>query len=148
MFHNLSKNVFVQMVQPPIADLTSAAVVPASGSFIDVSQYDYFAFVLMVGATDRTAQKIQIQQATAVDGTPKDILGAVNTALGASDDNKMVMVSCRTAALDTENGYRYVTALPTWTGGTAGCGAILFLGWRARDLPVSTTNSFAEVVTV
>ncbi len=145
--HDIDKHVYMQMVQPPVADLTSGTAVPAT--YIDVSEFDYFGFVLMVGATDRTAQKIQVRQATANDGTgAKDVSGAVNTALGATDDNKFVLVTCRAAALDTANGFRYVAALPTWTGGTAGLGAILFFGWRARNVPVSQPAAFAEVIRV
>lgn len=145
--HDIDKTLFMQMVQAPVADLTSGTAVPAT--YIDVSGYAWFAFLLMVGATDRTAQKIQVVQATASDGTgSKNITDAVTTALGATDDNKMVMVVVKATSLDINNSFRYVAVTPTWTGGNAGLGAILFMGYRPREIPVTQPAAFAEVVRV
>ena len=145
--HELDKVVYEQIVQAPIADLPNGSTLPAT--YIDVSEYDYFAFDMILGATDRTNTKIQVVQATDNAGTgSKDIRGAVNTALGATDDNKMVRVQCRASALDTANGFRYVAVTITNTGGTAAMGTILFRGWRARNLPVTQPAAFAEIVRV
>jgi hypothetical protein len=145
--HELDKMVFEQIVQPPIADVPDGSTLPAT--YIDVSEYDYFAFDLILGATDRTNTKIQVVQATDSAGTgSKNVSGAVNTAFGATSDNKMARVECRASALDTANGFRYVAVTITNTGGAAALGAIMFKGWRARNLPVTQPAAFAEIVRV
>ncbi len=131
-FHDIDKNIFFQLVQPPQATFATG-VVPAT--WIDVSQYDYFAFVYAVGAGfNRTTYAGQVRQGTSSAGAgAKDLTGALTTLPSAA--NKMEAVVCRTSALDTNNGFRYVALSHTSAGGTVDVGAVFFLAWRARGLP-------------
>jgi len=54
----------------------AVASYPASGAFIDVSQYERFAFLVQAGVLD-SAITCQVQQAATINGALKDITGAV-----------------------------------------------------------------------
>ncbi|HZU86593.1 MAG TPA: hypothetical protein VFF78_03850 [Anaerolineaceae bacterium] len=115
-------------------DALSVAKYPASGYFIDVSNYERFAFLVAAGALD-TATTVKVQQATAVNGTPKDITGATITIADTGDD-KWYLIEVETNKLDINNDYRYVTldvAGPTGND----YGAILFLGFNPGSMPVT-----------
>lgn len=139
MFHNLFKEVFMQMALPPAADLGST-ISPAT--YIDMSQYDRGAFVLLVGATDRTTQTIQLLQATSSAGAgSKNVTNVINTTLGATDDNKYAIIEFGADQLDLAGGFRYVAVQPAVAGGTAAAAAVLFFGWRARTDSVGAPPS-------
>lgn len=136
-YKDIDKEVNFQLVQPPKATV-GAVTVPAT--YIDVSLYDWFAFILAVGAAfDRTTYTMQVVQATAAAGTgSKNLTGALSTTPTAA--NKMEGVVCRAQALDTANGFRYVAVTTASAGGTTDVGTIWFLGWRGRYLAVSQTD--------
>lgn len=145
--HDIDKWVYEQVVQPPIADLPTGSTLPAT--YIDVSEYDWFEFTMYLGATDRTNTNIQVVQATAGAGTgSKNVSGATFTQFGATDDNKFGKIVVRAAALDTAGGFRYVACTITNSGGSAGLGAIVFRGYRARNIPVTQPAALAQVVRV
>lgn len=135
--HDFDKNVFFQMVKPPTSVIATATL-PAT--YIDVSEYDYFAFVTMVGSTfDRTTYTQQLVQATSAAGAgKKNVTGALTPTPSAA--SKMVAIVARGSALDTANNFRYVAVDHTSSGGSADVGAILFIGWRARRLPVTQSD--------
>lgn len=114
---------------------------PASGSFIDVSQYERFAFVIKAG-TLTSALTCTVQEATAVNGTPASITGAVQV-VGATDDNEMFMIEVETRKL-TKTGYRYVTLDVAGAAGGDDFLDIIFLGINPEEKPVTqpaTTNT-------
>ena len=144
-FVTLSQNIVIQNVIPPVSGV--GVTTQPAGAYIDVSQYDAFAFLCIIGNTDRTTQTIQVVQATAAAGTgSKSITGAVNTTLGATDDNKWIIVEMTTDQLDINNNFRYVAVTPTFSGGTVDVGCILFIGFRPRNLPITAPAAQVAVV--
>lgn len=128
MFHNLFKEVFVQQALPPTTDL-GAAIVP--GTYIDMSQWDRGAFMILMGTSTRTTATVQVVQATSSAGAgSKNVTNAVNTTTPTS--NQVAIVEFKDAMLDLANGFRYVAVQCAAAGGAASPAAVLFFGWRAR----------------
>ncbi len=114
---------------------------PASGSYIDTKGLHRFGFLILAGAI-AAEQTFQVEQATTVSGTPKDITGAVQV-IATNGDNKLYIIEVDTAKLDINNGYRYVTLKNTGGGAGDYCSVIFFaIGER---VPV-TVNDLAAVV--
>lgn len=108
---------------------------PASASYIDVSDFERFVFVLKAGALD-SALTCKVQQATAANGTPKDVTGATIT-IGATDDNKVGLIEVETRRLDVDNDYRFVTLDVAGQATSDDYLAILFLGVNPGSAPVT-----------
>lgn len=112
---------------------------PASGSYLDVSDYERFAFLVVAGGSD-TALVCQVQQATAVNGTPKDVTGAVQT-ISATGDGTIYCIEVETRRLDINNGYRYVTLDVSGQAGSNDTLAIIFAGVNPGVAPVTQTHT-------
>lgn len=119
---------------------------PASGSFIDVKDYQKFVFLIVAGTLD-SALTVKVQQATAANGTPKDITGATTT-IAATDDNKWHSIEVDVAALDINNGYRYVTLDVAGAAGGNDYIAAVFLGLIPGVQPVAQNASYVAAVVV
>ena len=118
---------------------------PASASFIDVSGYAWFAFGIRAGTLD-SALTCQVEQATANDGTPKDVTGAVDI-VGATDDNDYLWIEVQSAQLDLDGGYRYVTLDITGAAGGNDYLDVIFYGLHAKEMPITRhANTQAPVV--
>jgi hypothetical protein len=137
---------FVEQVKVQGCNAMSTAIAdgkfPASASFIDVADFERFAFVVKAGALD-SALTLQVEQATAANGTPKDVDGATLT-IGTGDDNDTYVIEVETRKLDIANDYRYVTLDVTGQAGSDDFAAILFLGMNPGSAPVTqpaTTNT-------
>lgn len=142
MFHNLPKEVYFQQALAPATDL-GAAIVPAT--YIDVTQFERFGFVVLMGTSNRTTATIQIVQATAAAGTgSKNVTGAVNTTTPTT--GQWAVVDCSADQLDINNGFRYVAVQCAVAGGTAGAAAVLFYGVRPRNESVTPDANLAQVV--
>lgn len=136
----LAENVYMEVVKVP--GTITTGTLPAS--YIDVSQFEWFAFMMILGATDGT-HDMQVVQATAAAGTSsKVITGAAITQLSGTDDNKYAIVQVRTDRLDGANGFKFVSQTATIGGTTSAC--ILFFGWRGDTVPVSQPANFVEKV--
>lgn len=105
----------------------AASSYPASGSFIDVSKFKRFAFLIQVGALT-SAVTAKVQQAAAVNGALKDIAGATVT-IPDTGDSKWYLIEVQTDHLDINNDYHYVTLTLTGPAGLDDFGAITFLGF-------------------
>lgn len=112
----------------------AAGAYPASGSYIDVSKYERFAFLVQAGVTAH-AQTWQVQQATANNGTLKDVTNAV-VSVAADGDSKWYLIEVQTAELDINNSYKYVTLLNA-SGTTGDYAAVTFLGLNPGYAPVT-----------
>lgn len=122
----------------------AVAKYPASGSFIDVREYKRFGFLIGKGALD-TATTFQVEQATAINGTPKDVADAVHIAAGDSDD-KFAIIEVDGAKLDINNDYHFVTLDVTGpTGNDYSC--IWFFGF-GKKVPVTNGSDEDELVAV
>ncbi len=121
----------------------AAANYPLSTAYIDVSAFERFGFLIQVGATD-SVLGFQVKQDTSATETAniKNIAGAV-VAPGAGDDNTDFFIEVGTDQLDTVNGFKYVTLAAI--GGTGNdYASITFVGWAARDKPVTQPATFTS----
>ena len=145
--HTLGDNLYFQPIIAPVSALGST--IQPAGAYIDMSPFDWGAFILMVGVTDRTLTTIQVVQATAAAGTgSKNVSGAINPTFAATDDGKIAIVTFRTADLDINNSFRYVAVTPAATGGTGDLGAILFMAGRARNLAPTQPSTVLNITNV
>jgi hypothetical protein len=121
---------------------------PASASFIDVSEFTHFAFLIRAGTLD-SALTCQVEQDTSATQTAgiKDVTGAV-VIVGTGDDNEIVSVEVEAARLDIANNFRYVTLDVTGAAGGNDYLDILFLGWDARRMPVTQPAAYSQAVVV
>jgi hypothetical protein len=147
VMRRFTENVFLQQVKV-IAALVDGTF-PAS--YIPVAEYERFAFLISVGATDDTAVTAQVVQATAAAGTgSKVITGAAitGTLLAGTNDNKWAMIEVESRRLDIANNFSHVAITLGGTGGTDTTMACFFIGWRARTLPPTFGADKAEIVYV
>lgn len=142
MFHNLPKEVYLQQALAPTTDLGST-IVPAT--YIDVTQFERFGFIVFMGTSNRTTATIQVVQATAAAGTgSKNVSGAVNSTTPTT--GQWAVVECSADQLDINNGFRYVAVQPAVAGGTAGAASVLFYGMRPRTESVTPDTNLAQIV--
>lgn len=137
---------FVEQVRVQGCNNMSTAIVdgkfPASTAFIDVADFERFAFLVKVGATT-SALTVKVQQATAANGTPKDVAGATAT-IAATDDDDTFVIEVETRELDLNLGHRFVTLDVAGAAGGDDFLAIVFLGINPGSAPVTqpaTTNT-------
>lgn len=131
---NFFKSVKTHVISGGKTALTDATLYPTSGNFLDVAGFDHVAILFymdLVATPDFT-----VQQATAVNGTPKDIAGAAKTDIVTGDDGKWFSIEFPVSALDVANGYRYITVLVAAGSGTDFANITVML-YRARELPVT-----------
>ena len=138
-----SEATYIQQLN--VEDALGVAELPASGSFIDVSKFDHFAFLILAGALD-SALTCQVQQATANNGTAKDVTGAVVT-VPADGDDKWYPIEVETRQLDINNDYRYVTLDVTGAAGSNDYGAVVFLGFGSEKPPTQSAT-MGDIVTL
>jgi len=144
MIDTFFEEVYIQQVKDPA--VTTTGTLPAS--YINVGDYERFAFLLQLGATDQTTD-FKVVQATAAAGTgSKDVSGAVITQFGATDDNKQAIIEVETKKLDINNGFYFVAVTSTIATGTSTTLAILFFGINPHSVPVSQPAAFAQKVIV
>jgi hypothetical protein len=140
----LHHSLFQQVVNDPGVAL-NVAKYPASGAFIDVSDYDYFEFFIAAGSV-ADALTMQVEEATAADGTPSDISGAVTT-FGTDEDNEQKSIVVETRKMTINSGYRYVTLDVTGPSGTNHA-MIQFRAWRKGSEPVTQHTDYSAQVAV
>ena len=141
---SLGEDLLIDVIEPGLTAL-SAAKYPASASFIDVSDFDRFAFLIGLDVV-ADALDFQVQQADAVDGTPKDITGAAKTDTLATDDQKYILIEVETRRLDINNGYHFVTLDVSGIAGTNNA-CIVFFG-LPKVVPVTQPASYLAHVIV
>jgi len=119
---------------------------PSSGSYIDVSDFERFVFLVRAGTLD-SALTIKVQQAAAINGTPQDITGATTTIATSGDtgDNSLHMIEVETRKLDLNNGYKFATLTVSGAAGSNDYIDAIFLGINPHQVPVAKD---ANVVTV
>lgn len=122
---------------------------PASGSYIDVSDFERFAFIIRAGTLD-SALTVAVQEAATIDGTAATISGATTTiaASGNSGDNSLHIIEVETRKLTRNSGYNYVTLDITGAAGSNDYADILFVGINGHQFPVTQTADTTVVVKV
>ena len=120
------------------------AVYPASGSFIEVGDFERFVFEVHLGTVD-AALTFQVQHDTGATqtGNIKNVTGAVKV-FTADDDNDLVQIEVETRHLDRNNGFNYVTLLVSGVSGT-NTAALKFLGINKGNGPVTQPSDVETV---
>lgn len=139
---SLGEDLFIQVLEAGLTVLADGKY-PASGSFIDVSDFERFGFYVALD-TLADAIDLKVQQATAVDGTPKDITGAAKTDIAATDDATEVLIEVQTNHLDINNGYHFVTLDVSGVVGVDNA-AIIFFG-VPKSKPVTQPSTLTHVL--
>lgn len=145
-----SENFYIQqcIVEGTIVD----GVYPSSSTYIDVSGYDRFAFLIAAGDSDDTAVTAQVKQATAAAGTgSKNVTGAAITGTslaGSSSSNRWAMIEVDNEHLDIANDFQYVALDVAATGGSATELTVFFIGIEPRVKPPTFGSDKAEIVYV
>lgn len=142
---NWAQNVYTQKVND-FGTAITVAKYPVSGSFIDVTNFTHFAFLIFAGTLD-SALTCQVEEADAADGTPQDITGAVKI-IGATDDNKWSSIEVAVEEMDLEDDMRYVTLDITGAAGSNDYLCIVFVGWNIRHRPVTQPTNYLTAVRI
>ena len=121
---------------------------PASVSYIDVAQFEKFAFLIRAGTLD-SALTCQVKQDTGATETAniKNITGATVT-VGVLDDNKLFTIEVEVRKLDINNGFRYVTLAVSGAAGGNDYLSINFIGINPDVVPVTQPATYASAVIV
>ncbi len=147
MIKTFSEDVYVQ----PINNFNTAIVdgnFPASAAYIDVSQFERFAFLVRPGTLD-SALTLQVKQDTDETETAgiKNVTGAT-VIVGATDDNELVSIEVEVRKLDLNNGYRFVTLGASGAAGGNDYLDILFIGINPDVAPVTQPAAYSQAVIV
>lgn len=116
---------------------------PASGAFIDVSNYDRIVFLIALG-TVNDALTFTVHQAATISGSPKALANTAAIVAGSGDSDKWISIEVSTDELDIANGYHFVSLYETGSSGGNDYAAIIFLGYRGRHMPIVQSASYAN----
>jgi hypothetical protein len=121
-------------------DALSTGDYPASGSYIDVSGYEWVNVVIHMGAIDASdTPTFKVQQADATNGT-LDTISTANCVVtaAADDDDEVVSFYLETATLADDHHFISVDVSGVANGSY---GDIMYYLGGARHLPVSQTTA-------
>jgi hypothetical protein len=134
----------VATIDPQTLDNTAA-----DSDWIDLSLHRRVMFIVLLGATDTTVN-VKLRSASASDGTgAADISGKAITQLGATDDNKQVIIEIDAAELAAVGASaRYVGARVTVGDGAAGAIVAVVAITESRYSPAGSydLSTVAEIV--
>jgi len=139
MRNNIYENLYVEKVNSFNTALVDGDF-PASGSYIDVSSFTHFAFLVAAG-TLNSELTLQVQQAEAVDGSTANITSATAT-IAADDDNQWGVIEVEVAKMNLATD-RYVTLDVAGAAGGDDYACIFFIGWNVRHAPVTQSANFS-----
>lgn len=127
-------------------DAIAVAKYPASTAFIDVSEYESFAFLIGIGALT-SELTFQVQQDTSATQTAgvKSVTDAV-VVVPATGDDKWYAIEVQTNQLDKAGAFKYVTLSATGAAGADDFGSIWFIGRHPGKAPVTQGADCGEVV--
>ena len=132
MSNKLSDNLgIVAVVSPLLRDDATG-----TSTWAGMAKHGKIMFVCAVGATDTTVD-VKLQEATDSSGTgAADISGKAVTQLGATDDNKQVIIEVDASELS--DGFDYVACLVTSGNGTLGADTcVIAISGDSRYKPAS-----------
>ena len=139
MRHCFSKDVKLMAGQTSPEDALSTAEYPASGSFIDVTGYEWVNVVVHLGAIDSGDTPVfELQQSDSVSGT-MDTIDTVycKKTCAHTDDDQALMFYLETSQLDTDHHFITMDV----SGVATTYGDILFFLGGARDRPVTQSTT-------
>ena len=128
-----------------IADTT---YYPASGSFIDVSNFSKIIFLIELGAlTSDLTFVIREDTSATVTGSVVAVTGTLNTITCLNtDDNKWYSIELDVSKLDA--GFRYVSLYGTGAAGGDDYACITAICYPARHWPVTQSANYVSAVVV
>lgn len=145
---NLTNMLFTEAVKVHVLEEGDGLVdgkYPTSGNFIDVRGVHRFAIVGVVNAVN-SATTIQVQQATANNGTPKAIADAVHVIpADGSEDGKWFCIEVDVARMDSNNDYKFVTVDVSGAAGGNDTVTMLLLEFAGSKMPVTQSDLAAAV---
>lgn len=140
-----SSRITVAGVRNPVSQ-TAATV---TTGWVSMVVHDNIMAYLMIGAmTTNSTVDAKLQQATDASGTSaKDISGKSITQLtqAGTDDNKQVIINCRSDELDVANSFTHVR-LSVTVGTAASLMAATIFGVDAHYQPATQATTVDEVV--
>jgi len=136
MRFTMSENVYMEGCNEFMTAITDGDF-PSSGSFIDVSDYTHFAFLVHAGTLD-SELTLQVQEHDSATGTATDVSGATAT-VEATDDNKGFLIEVEVAKLSAD--HHYVTLDVSGAAGSNDYLDVWFLGWNTRHAPITAWSS-------
>ena len=134
---NLATKIVVGQTSPE--DALTTAHYPASGSYIDVSGFEWVNVVVHMGAMGGTP-KFLLKQTDGVSGSTLDTIDTVNGVHTAatSDDDEIILFHLETAKLAVD--HHFIT-LSIASGISSDSGDILFYLGGARHEPVTQNTT-------
>lgn len=145
---NLTNMLFSEAVKLHILEEGDGLVdgkYPTSGNFKDMRGVHRFAVIGIVNAVG-SATTIQVQQATAANGVPKNITDAVHVIpADGSEDGKWFCIEVDTARMDSNNDYKYVTVDVSGAAGGNDTVTLLLLEFAGSKMPVTQSDLAAAV---
>ena len=148
---NFVKNVKIMAGQTSPEDALSAGSYPASGSFVDVSGYEWVNVVVHMGAIHASdTPGLEIKCSDSASGT-EDVIDATNCVkeVGASDDDQVVLFTIKVEALPTDHHFLSCVVADVTNGSY---GDILFFLCGPRKAPITqdttllpSDNQFQEL---
>jgi hypothetical protein len=139
---NFGRNVKFAAGQASPEDALSAANYPASGSFVDVSNFQWVNIVIHLGAVHNSdTPTFEVKQADAANGTADtlDTTYCKKECLG-TDDDQVINFCINTDVLETDHHFLTV-AVSGVTNGSYG--DILFFLCEPKKRPVTQTTALA-----
>jgi hypothetical protein len=128
--------------------LSDGQRLPASGSFIDVSKFERFAFLVGAGAlANALTLKVEQDTSATVTANVKDVANATVSVLATGDD-KWYLIEVQTAHLDTNNDFHYVTLNVAGAGAGTDFASVFFLGVNPKTRPVTQPATKGSAVAV
>jgi len=135
---SIAEDIAVLGVIAPVDGATGAT----TSSWGNAANFSQVGCIATAGVISGTVA-VKLQQATSAAGAgAKDITGATNTTLTATDDGKTVVIGCDVAKnMDIDNAFTHVAAVMTVTGGVASFIAAHVVGAGNRFGPVDSTDA-------
>lgn len=121
MDRNFNKHTYWTVASSGKTALVDTSRYPASASFVDTNGCDHVCIQVycdLVGTPD-----LSVYQDTSATETAsiKALTGAAKTDIATGDDGKWFTIEFPVAALDTANGFRYITVVAAAGSGTDFC---------------------------
>jgi hypothetical protein len=144
--NQFDKNVYCLKCNNFLTAVADADYLPASASFIDMSELEQVVFLIGVGTLD-SATTFQVKQDTAATATGSiKVVTGLSQVVGANDDNHWLTITVRATDLDRANNFRFVTLLATGGAAADDFFCVFALGFGASQVPVTQPGDYAYAV--
>lgn len=139
----ISENLYIQGCNDFMTAIADGDF-PASASYIDVSGYTHFAFMVNAGTLD-SELTLQVQEHDSATGTATSVTSATAT-VGATDDDYLYLIEVEVSRLSLN--HHFVTLDVSGQAGSNEYLAIFFIGWNARHAPITAWSEMNETTEI